>query len=221
MRRRSLLTGLSAITAACVIYPDALAFGQETDSLALPAPRMTGGMPVMEALKNRQSIRDISSKPLPLQALSNLLWAAFGVNRPESGRRTAPSARNNQEIDVYVALAEGVYRYEGTTHALILVSKSDIRALTGGQDYVKEAAINLVYVADFGRMAAETPTEKKFIFSAVSAGSISQNVYLYCASEGLATVVRAAPDNPELITALKLRPEQKIILTQTAGFRKE
>jgi len=145
------------------------------------------------------------------------LWAASGVNRPDSGKRTAPSAVNWQELDIYVATAEGLYLYDAKSHRLNPILSEDIRALTGRQPFVREAPVNLVYVADFSRMGRGTNEEKEF-YPAADTGFIAQNVYLFCSSEGLATVVRASIDRPALAKVMKLRPDQKITLAQSVGY---
>jgi len=208
--RNSLLTAL--------IVLGAFAAGQaEGEPIQLPAPKTEGGMPLMQALKARQSTRSFSDKKLTDQTLSNLLWAAFGVNRSESGKRTAPSARNWQEIDIYVLVAEGVYIYDAVNHALIPVLDKDMRALAGTQDFVKSAPLNLVYVADFERMG-EAAAEQKVFYSAADTGFIGQNVYLFCASEGLGCVMRGLIDKSELAQALGLKADQRVILGQTVGY---
>lgn len=171
----------------------------------------------MEALKDRQSQREFSTKPLEPQLLSDLLWAAFGINRPGNDHRTAPSAMNSQEIDVYVVLAEGVFIYNAKTHRLDPVAAGDLRRETGGQGFVKVAPVALVFVADLARMVKAKP-EVKEPYAWVDTGFISQNVYLYCASAGLATVVHELGDRLELAKALKLRGDQKIILAQSVGY---
>jgi SagB-type dehydrogenase family enzyme len=186
----------------------------------LLAPQTDGGRPLMQVLKDRSSSRAFSREKLPLQVLSNMLWAAWGINRPESGKRTAPSAMNMQEIDLYVALAEGLYMYDAKANVLNPVLSKDIRAMTGKQPFVKDAPVNLIYVADYSRMGKGTAKDKAF-YSAADTGFISQNVYLFCASEGLATVVRAYIDKPALAKVMKLRPSQKIILAQTVGYPKK
>jgi SagB-type dehydrogenase family enzyme len=152
-----------------------------------------------------------------VEVLSNLLWAACGINRPESGRRTAPSAVNWQEIDVYVAMADALYLYNAKEHILMPILNRDIRALAGKQSFVKDAPLNLIYVADLSRISRGNIEEKNF-YSAVDTGFISQNVYLYCASEGLATVVRAMIDKEALSKAMNLNDNQKITLSQTIGY---
>jgi nitroreductase len=187
------------------------------DIVKLPAPRMEGGMPLMQALKQRHSSREFAAAILPMQTLSDLLWAASGVNRPD-GRRTAPTARNMREILVYVATADGAYLFDPDAHALKPVLNRDIRKLTGTQDFVGQAPVNLVYVADLGRMDAGE--EDKRLYSATDTGFIAQNAYLYCASAGLATVVRGSVDRAALAAELRLSPNQRIILAQTIGYPK-
>jgi SagB-type dehydrogenase family enzyme len=201
------------------IYP-ALTFSEELKPIQLLKPQVDSGRPLMQVLKDRKSFREFSIEKLPIQVLSNLLWAAFGINRPDSGRRTAPSAANYQEIDIYVATADGLYLHDAKAHMLNPVLSEDIRALTGRQSFVKDAPINLIYVADFLRMSRPTNEDKEF-YSAADTGFISQNVYLYCASEGLATVVRALIDRPALAKVMKLRPDQKITLAQSVGYPKK
>lgn len=189
---------------------------QAAGAIQLPKPQTEGGQPLMQALKERKSNRAYKAEKLPEQVLSNLLWAAWGVNRPD-GKRTAPSAMNRQEIDIYVVLAEGAYLYDAKAHALNPVATGDFRAQTGGQPFVKEAPLNLVYVADLARMGAG-PEQDKIVWYASAAGFISQNVYLFCASERLATVVRGSVDRAPLTGTLSLRPDQRIVLAQTVGY---
>lgn len=197
----------------------ALALAQEPETLQLPKPQTDGGRPLMQVLRDRKSSRAFSARELPAQELSNLLWAAFGVNRPESGKRTAPSAVNWQQIDIYVATADGLHLFDAHAHALKPVLAEDIRALTGTQPFVRQAPVNLVYVADRSRMGRASDADKDF-YSATDTGFISQNVYLYCASEGLATVVRGLVDRPALAKKMGLRPDQRIILAQSVGYPK-
>jgi len=189
---------------------------QKLEPIKLPAPQMDKGRPLMQALKNRQSLRDITPDKLPLQELGNILWAACGINRLESGRRTAPTAKNWQEIDVYVALPEGLYLYDAKKHILAPVLNEDLRQFTGKQKFAQAAPVVLIYTADFEKMAGAAE-ENKIFYSATDTGFISQNVYLYCASEGLATVVLGMVDKPRLQEKMKLRPAQRVILTQPVG----
>jgi SagB-type dehydrogenase family enzyme len=218
MNRRSLQA--ACLVLAVLLTGPTLTSGQELKPIQLLEPQINTGRPVMQVLKNRESSRAFGSEKLPGQALSNMLWAAFGVNRPDSGKRTAPSAMNWQEIDIYVATTDGLYLYEAKTHALKPVLAGDIRALTGGQAFVKDAPVNLVYVADFSKMG-EAEDDVKVFLSAANTGFISQNVYLYCASEGLATVVRGLIDRPALEKAMGLRPDQKVTLAQSVGYPKK
>jgi SagB-type dehydrogenase family enzyme len=193
--------------------------GEELKPIQLSKPQ-TVGNPLMQLLAKRSSSREFSSEPLPVSILSNMLWAAAGINRPDSGKRTAPTASNRQEIDIYVVTATGLYFYDAKSHLLKPILAEDIRGLTGTQAFVKEAAVNLIYVADYSRMSS-SPDEVKTMYAGAATGFISQNVYLYCASEGLATVVRASIDKPVLAKVMSLRPDQKIILAQSVGYPKK
>ena len=186
--------------------------------VVLPAPQMDKGRPLMQVLKDRQSRRDISpDKQLSHQELANLLWAACGINRPDSGKRTAPTAVNWQEIDIYAAMANGLYLYDAKAHQLTPALNEDVRPLAGKQRFVQTAPVVLIFVADEGRMGHGTDHDKAF-YSATDTGFVSQNVYLYCASEGLATVVVGMVDKPALAAKMKLRPEQKVVLAQPVGY---
>lgn len=174
-------------------------------------------MPLLNALADRQSARAFSPRQLPEQLLADLLWAAFGINRPDSGRRTAPSARNWQEIEIYVVMADAAYLYDPQANRLRLVVPGDLRALTGRQEFVAGAALNLVYVADLDKMGQATEADKA-LYAAADTGFIGQNVYLFCASEGLATVIRGLVDRDTLAAALRLPEHKRIILAQSVGF---
>ena len=195
-------------------------YAQDIKPIKLLVVQMGGGKPLMQALKERKSMREFSSQELPLQVISNLLWAANGINRPESAHRTAPSAMNMQEIDIYLAKADGLYLYDAKENILIPVASGDIRALTGKQPFVKDAPINLIYVADLAKMGRLSAVDADF-YAAADTGFISENVYLYCSSFGLATVVRGLMDKPALAKAMKLGADDKIILAQTVGYPKE
>ncbi len=187
-------------------------------ALELPKPKLDSAATLVSALKARKSAREFSPAPLPLQALSDLLWAADGMNR-DDGRRTAPSAKNWQEIDVYAVLRDGAYVYDAKAHALRGVVAGDLRAATGVQDFVAAAPLNLVYVADFSRMSGASSGDRD-LYAAADAAFVSQNVYLWCAASGLSTVVRGSVDRPALAKALGLRPDQRILLAQTVGMPK-
>jgi nitroreductase len=212
---------LSFIVVLLIVFTASLNLSaQDQQSILLPAPQTEGGMPLMKALSNRQTAREFSDKKLPEQVMSNLLWAAWGVNRQDAKKRTAPSAMNKQEIDVYVSTAEGVFLYDAFKNTLLQVSKEDVRAKTGLQDFVKTAPVNIVFVADYSKMGTgSVPDKDKYAYA--DAAFISENVYLFCASEGLATGVRANIDKESCATALKLKADQHVIMGQAVGYPKE
>ena len=215
MKTKSFFTAVLILT-TIFIYSVTIS-AQEVKPIKLLAPQTTGGKALMQALKERRTMRAFSPKELPLQIISDMLWAANGINRPESGHRTAPSAMNMQEIDIYVSMAGGLYLFDAKNNILAPVLAEDIRALTGGQPFVKDAPVNLIYVADLSKMS-KLPADAADFYSATDTGFISENVYLYCASAGLATVVRGHVDRAALAKAIKLRADQKIILAQTVGY---
>jgi SagB-type dehydrogenase family enzyme len=188
---------------------------QSIETIKLPSPQK-GGMSLMEALANRQSQRSYSSKELTQQQMSNLLWAAYGINRP-NGYRTAPSARTAHEYDIYIIKNDGWYMYDAEQHAMLKMGSENLQAYAGTQDFVQTAPVNLVFVADFDKMASFSE-EMQVFYSATDVGYISQNVYLYCAAEGLATIVRGQIDKAKAKEVLKLRPNQHVILAQTVGY---
>ena len=188
--------------------------------IALPAPVKKGGKPLMDALNERQSIREFTSVDLTLQQLSDLLWAGSGINRQADLKRTAPSSRNMQEIDVYVSLRSGLYLYDAAGNLLKQVHGRDIRALTGTQDFVGQAPLNIVYVADMaklGKKEGDQITGQDLLSSWANTGFIAQNVYLYCASANLGCVVRGLVAREQLAPEMGLRSNQVIILAQTVG----
>jgi nitroreductase len=191
-----------------------------SQDIALPAPDKTGGKPLMQALNERQSTRTFTADNLSKQQLSDLLWAAWGINRPDEKKRTAPSSRNVQEIDVYAAMQSGLYLYVAETHTLKQVHNRDIRALCGTQDFVADAPLNLIYVADLaklGKKEGEEIKDTELLSSYANTGFIAQNIYLYCASAGLGCVVRAMIPKDKLAPEMGLRSNQVIILGQTIG----
>jgi SagB-type dehydrogenase family enzyme len=218
--KKTLLFTVSILLAFSLIYivsaNEEKSKEQQLKSIELPKPQTEGGRPLMQVLKDRHSSRQYSPEKLPPQELSNLLWAAFGINRPDSGKRTAPSARNWQEIDIYVATTDGLYLYQAKPHTLKPVLTKDVRAATGGQSFVTAAPVNLIFVADLSKMGGSE--QDKITTSAADTGFIGQNVYLYCASEGLATVIRGSVKKAELRDIMKLRSEQRIVLAQTVGY---
>lgn len=195
------------------------ASGAALGEMALPPAQTTGGLPLMRALQQRQSQREFRPDALTPQTLSDLLWAAAGINRAEHSGRTAPSAMNAQEVDLYVALPQGLYRYDPQRHVLLLIKAEDVRRVTGYQDFVDNAPLDLVYVADHSRMKL-VPAAARESYASVASGAMAQNVYLYCASQGLATVVRAWFDRNALTKAMGLTTDQQILLTQTVGYVK-
>ncbi len=194
------------------------ALGDTAALITLPQAEKQGGLALMEALAKRHSARDFVRDALPLPLLSGLLWAAYGMNRADGGR-TAPSALNAQEIDVFVVLPTGAYLYDAGANALRLVAASDVRRVTGYQDFVDEAPMDLVYVADHARMRL-VPAGQRESYAYAAAGAIAQNVYLFAASTGLATVIRAWIDRAAIADALGLTHDQQVLLSQTVGYPK-
>lgn len=186
-------------------------------ALALDADFPPLSMSLFEVLLRRRSCREFDTRQLRLSVLSRLLWAAFGINRPAESGRTAPSAQNKQEMGVYVALAGGLYLYDAHAHLLRLTVAEDLRAATGGQDFAAAAPVNLIYVADLDPAPDASRVEQEF-YAALDTGHISQNVYLFCAAEGLATVSRGQVDRPALARLMRLQPGQHVILAQSVGY---
>ena len=191
----------------------------EAPTMTLPAPKKTGGMPLMQAFALRHSTREYADRALSPQLLSDLLWAAFGVNRPASGDRTAPYWRHIMVIDVYAATADGVWFYDPKQHILRLHARADLRAATGQQDFVGTAPLDLIYVAHGERMTDVSPEDRR-LFASVDTGFIGQNVYLFCASEGLASVFRGAVPYKKLEQAMQLGDGQFVTFAQTVGYPK-
>ena len=215
---RAKLVGSVPVAAVLLCLSVTASRAEELKSIPLPAPQTEGGKPLMQALKQRRTSRDLKPDKLPAQVLANLLWAGFGINRPESEHRTAPSAMNSQEVDLYVALPEGLYVYEAKPHQLKPVLDEDLRAKTSGQPFATNTPVVLIYVANLPRLTKAKP-DSEGSTPPVDTGCITQNIYLYCASEGLATVVYDL-DRAPLAAAMKLRPEQRIILAQAVGYPK-
>jgi SagB-type dehydrogenase family enzyme len=211
--RRQTNAGILASAAATAPALSAVAQGE---AIALPPPHKDGGQPLLTALNLRRSTREYSERKLPLQVLSDLLWAAFGINRP-SGDRTAPYWRHVMVIDVYAALDDGVWLYEPKTHTLQPYLSDDIRAATGLQDFVGTAPLNLVYVAHGERMTDVSPEDRR-LYASVDTGFVGQNVYLFCASEGLASVFRGAVDFAKLNRLMRLPEQQFVTFAQTVGY---
>jgi len=190
------------------------------NDISLPLPSKSGGKVLMDALNERRSTWDFSSEDITLQQLSDLLWAGCGINRPDQNKRTAPSARNAQEIEIYVAIPGGLYLYKPGSNILEQIHNRDIRRFCGTQDFVADAPVNLVFVADMlklGKKEGDKISEADLLYSYANTGFISQNIYLYCASEDLGCVVRGLISRDNLAREMGLRPDQVIILSQTVG----
>ncbi len=217
MRLRTVtLTVASLVVATCFALS---ALAQEMKPNQLPEPKLDPSKSLALALKERKTTREYSTTNLSQQTLSNLLWAAWGINRPESGRRTAPTAKNWQEVDVYVATAAGMYLYDPKGNALLPVVSGDIRSLTYTQvDRFKDAPVHLVYVADLAKTDGDEG--RKMMMVAMDTGFVAENVYLYCATEGLNTAFRVSIDTEKLGQTMKLRPTQKIMAAQSIGLPK-
>jgi hypothetical protein len=193
--------------------------GDAAATIALPPPRRSGGATLAEALQRRESSRDFRDEPLAEQTLSDLLWSAAGINRTELGGRTSPSAMNAQEVQLYVAMPQGLFRYEPAGHALQLVTPDDVRRVTGYQDFVDNAPLDLIFVADHARLSL-VPAAQRERYAFAAAGAMAQNVYLFCAGNVLATVIRAWFDHRALAAAMGLSADQQLLLCQTVGMPK-
>jgi nitroreductase len=179
--------------------------------IQLPTPHKTGGKPLLDALSARQSNRDFSDKELSEQTLSDLVWAAYGLNR--ENKRTVPSSQDRQEIDLYLSLKTGIYLYDAQAQKLVLKAAGNHQAKTGKQPFVEVAPINFVYVANLDKASNRDA-------ALTDCGFIAQNIYLFCASEGLISVVRGSYDKEGLHGILGLTEKQEVLLTQTVGYQK-
>jgi nitroreductase len=185
----------------------------------LPEPWKDGGKPLAQAVWARRSVREFADKPVPLDVLSNLLWTACGVNRPATGDRTTPSWRHAMDAEILVAAADGAWSYDAKAHRLTQVLADDVRAETGVQDFVAAAPIDLVYVSDGARLQGVAGDEGR-LWAFTDVGFIGQNVYLFCASEGLATVFRASLNRDRIAQILQLPPTKFVTCAQTVGYPK-
>jgi len=213
MTRRTMTLG--ALAASTILTASGAVAAEQTVR-DLPSPGQQGGKPLMEALTLRHSTRAYAPTPLPVQLLSDLLWAANGVNRP-GGERTAPYWRHIMVTDIYVAMADGVWLYQPETHKLQAYLPDDLRAATGLQDFVGVAPLDLIYVAHGERMTDVAPAERR-LYASVDAAFIGQNVYLFCASAGLGSVFRGAVPYESLTKKLALPAEQFVTFAQTVGY---
>lgn len=193
-------------------------FSQENKDIKLPAAVKTGGKPLMEALNKRSSERVFSAKELSLQQLSDLLWAADGINRPETGKRTAPTAMNWQDMEIYVILKAGIYKYNPKEHLLENIKTGNFMKYAGKQDFVENAALNLIMVSDTSKLK-NAANEDRLLYAGIHAGAIVQNIYLYCASNELNTVCRRYVDIPELAKIIGLPQNKIVVITQTVGHK--
>ena len=247
MKRRTFVKGVVTAATAVTALPglevlgvppagapqaQAVSQAQELEPITFPKPEKEGGKSVLASLRDRRTIRDIAPDPLPPQTLSNLLWAAFGVNRSEMGLmgkagRTAASASNSQEIDLYVALPQGVYLYEAVPHRLAPIAAGDFRARSNRRAAVT-APVNIFYVVDLTRYVvgkgqpdphiADPEIQKSYYY--VATGLIAANVYLFAASHGLAAWFHNC-DRENTVKEFRLRPEQHVLFAQTVGFPKK
>lgn len=215
--RRDLLVGAAALAATGFV--NSASAQTPIQSIKLPPPLADGGLPVMQALARRRSIRSYSSQPLSEQTMSNLLWAAFGINRQEGAERTAPSWRGSKETDIYVCTADGVFLYEPKANELRRTLDADIRKTTSSMVFAATAPVVLVYASDLSRMA-KAPHEEQVLNAHVDSGIVGQNVYLFCASAGLATVILGSVDRAGLPKRMGLRDGQIVTFAQPVGHPK-
>jgi len=204
----------------CSVVISSLSIIADSQDISLPAPDKTGGKPLMQVLNERQTIRTFTKDTLTRQQISDLLWAAWGINRADQKKHTAPSSSNRQEIDVYVALPAGLYLYTPETNILKQVNNKDLRKLSGTQDWVADAPVNLIYVADLGKLGkkeGDVITDSNLLSSYANTAFIAQNVYLYCTSANLGSVVRGLVPRDQLSAEMGLRSNQRIILAHTVG----
>lgn len=220
--KKAFIFALSFISMAAVMP----AFAKEkavkntnSKEIVLQQVDFTKGKTVLQAMNDRHSSREFADKQLDIKTLSELLWAAGGINRADTGGRTSPTAMNSREIDIYVFLKDGIYLYAPKEHKLVLIAEGDKRAAAGMQDFVATAAANLVYVSDLEKFT-NGDDNMKMTMAAVDLGHVSENVYLYCSSADLACVVRAYVDGPSISKLLNLKNSQKVILSQSVGYKK-
>ena len=204
-----------------ILLAPALSSAAELSEITLPKPQIQSGMSVMQALSKRQSSRAFADKAISPAQLSNILWAADGINRPDNGGRTNPAALGVRSIEVYAVTSEGIFRYTPESHTLQPVASGDFRmATTTGQAFVGKAPLTLVYVADSAKWqnARHVPTaDKQSVFDSIAAGAMTQSVGLAAAAEGLGTCIRGSIDHEAFGKAADLREGQHIIIAQTIG----
>jgi SagB-type dehydrogenase family enzyme len=209
------------IVSICLIIIAGTLPAQDTNSILLNPPDLNRGLPVMKALSVRASATEFDTTVLNLQDLSDLLWAANGVNRSESGKRTAPSAMNAQDIDVYACMQKGIYLYNATKHVLELIADGDYRKLAAGkQEYVAKAPVICLLVSDISRFRSGEDSQK-MVWAAEDAGIVSQNISVFCASVGISTRCRASMDKENLGSVLKLKDSQHLMLNNPVSYKKD
>ena len=209
------------ILSICLVMSTVALSAQETKTIVLNPPDLNRGLPVMKALSVRASATEFDTAVINLQDLSDLLWAANGVNRPESGKRTAPSAMNARDIDVYVCMQKGVYLYNATKHVLELVAEGDYRKLAAGkQDYVAKAPVICLLVSNISRFPSGEDSQR-MVWAAEDAGIVSQNISVFCASVGFSTRCRASMDKERLGAVLKLKDSQHLMLNNPVSYKKD
>ncbi|UCG26957.1 MAG: nitroreductase family protein [Bacteroidales bacterium] len=231
MKRRTFVKTLPAVTLLAGTasgYTNRKLYSVDLQPIILPKPEKEGGKSLLAAISGRRTTRNIGSKELPLQVLSNLLWAAFGVNRERASfnkpGRTAPSASNSQEIDLYVALPGGVYVYEAVPHRLAPVVAGDFRRRSG-RGRAATAPVNIFYVVDLtrydlgpdqpDRAIGDPEVQKSYYYT--DTGFIAQNVYLFAASQGLAAWFHNC-DKENTPGEFKLKTQQKVLFAQSVGY---
>lgn len=219
MKHLTILAAASLALLAVLVCPaqDAAASAKidpKAETVALPAPAKTGGMPLMQALAERKTIRDYKPGELDAATLSEILYAANGVNRPD-GKRTIPTAMNKQDLEVYVALPGAAYHYDAKANKLVRIDAGDFRAdLIMNKNMAKNSAAILVYASD----STKFPNDIKY--PAIHVGEASQDVYLYCASKGLGTVSLGMYDEKGVRKVFKLDDKMTVILAQAIGLTK-
>ncbi len=216
MSKKTIIAAVLAAACAAAVWAD-------SDPVELPPPATSGGVALADALSARATHREFSGEALSQQQLSDLLWAANGINRPDVSKRTAPTAVNRQEIDVYACFADGAYLYDAHANVLKKVSDEDLRPYTGrmnagAENFALAAPLAIVYVADFARQAMQDRPMDALRYAAVDCGFIGQNVYLHCAANGLSTVFLGMIDAPAIAKALGLPATSTAMFAQTVGF---
>jgi SagB-type dehydrogenase family enzyme len=205
----------------CCIYSLSLT-AQQNENIALLEPDLKRGMNTMQALALRASATDYDTTALSLRDLSDLLWAANGINRKESGKRTAPSAINAQDIDIYVFMKQGVYLYNPQKNILEFLTMGDHRMLVAGrQEIVAKAPVICVLVSDISKFRMGEESQKKLIWGAEDAGIVSQNISIFCASVGLVTRPRSSMEQEKIRVLLNLKENQHLMLNNPVGYAKK